>query len=217
VSRGGRRVGVALLVAVLAVVAAPVSGQVAAPTPDPFPGRTGRDTLLFLAGGALGLGIHESGHVLFGAVFDAHPGVKAISFGPIPFFAITHDSVSPAREYAISAAGFWMQYGASEWLLTSHPHLRDEPRPVAKGVLAFHVIASAVYGVAGLTGIGPVERDTLGMAQALRVNEGWVGAMLLTPAVLDAWRYARPAAVWPRWVSRAVKIGTVVLVVRAAR
>jgi hypothetical protein len=180
-------------------------------------GRSSHDTLRFLAGGALGLGIHESGHALFGLAFDAHPSVKGISFGHIPFFAITHDPVSPGREYAVATAGFWMQYIASEWLLTKRPDLRREPAPVAKGLLAFHVLASAVYGVAALTGVGPVERDTKSMAAALQVKEGWVGVMLLTPAALDTWRYAHPEAAWPRWASRAAKVGTVLLVFRATR
>ena len=176
-----------------------------------------RDAGLFLAGGALGLGIHESGHVLFGLVFDANPGVMGISFGPFPFFAITHDPVSPAREYAISSAGFWTQYAASEYLLTRRPDLRRSHAPVAKGVLAFHVLASTAYGLAALGRFGPVERDTLGMARAARVKEGWIGVLVLGPAALDTWRCFRPGARWAPWVSRALKIGSVLLVVRAGR
>jgi hypothetical protein len=174
------------------------------------------DTMLFLAGGALGLGIHESGHILMGLALDAHPGVKGISFGPIPFFAITHDPVPPGQEYAISAAGFWMQDLASEWVLTAHPGLREEHRPVSKGILAFHVLASAAYGAAALGHFGPAERDTRSMAQSLRVDESWVGVLVLAPAAMDTWRYFRPGAAWPRWISRAAKVGTVLLVIRAA-
>ena len=176
-----------------------------------------RDAGLFLAGGALGLGIHESGHVLFGFAFDASPGVMGISFGPFPFFAITHDPVSPAREYSISSAGFWTQYAASEYLLTRRPDLRRAHAPVAKGVLAFHVLASTAYGLAALGRFGPVERDTLGMARAARVKEGWIGVLVLGPAALDTWRYFRPGARWEPWVSRAVKIGSVLLMLRAAK
>jgi hypothetical protein len=139
-----------------------------------------------------------------------------VSFGPIPFFAITHDPVSPAREYAISAAGFWMQAASSEWILTRRPYLREEKAPIAKGVLAFHVAASAAYTFAALAGVGPDERDTLAMARALRCKEGWVGAMVIAPAALDVWRYRNPDATWARWASRAAKIGLVVAVVRAA-
>ena len=56
----------------------------------------------FFAGAALGLGLHESGHLVFDAAFGAHPGVRKVSAGFIPFFAITHQPVTPAKEFAIS-------------------------------------------------------------------------------------------------------------------
>jgi hypothetical protein len=170
----------------------------------------------FLGGAALGLGIHESGHVVASLAFDADPGIKGISFGPIPFFAITHDPVSPAREYTISAAGFWMQAASSEWILTRRPHLRDEKAPLAKGILAFHVAASAAYAFAALAGVGPDERDTLSMARSLRCKEAWVGPLVLAPAAFDMWRYQNPESKWARWTSRAAKIGLVAAVIRAA-
>jgi hypothetical protein len=170
----------------------------------------------FLGGAALGLAIHESGHVGMALIFDANPRLKGVSFGPIPFFAITHDPVSPAREYAISAAGFWMQAASSEWILTRRPRLRDEKAPVAKGILAFHVLASAAYAFAAVAGVGPDERDTLSMADALRWKEGWVGAMVIAPAALDVWRYRKPEAKWAAWASRAAKVGLVIAVARAA-
>jgi hypothetical protein len=171
----------------------------------------------FLVGGALGLGLHESGHVLTSLAFGADPDIKRVSFGFIPFFAITHDRDSPAREYTISSAGFWMQSISSEWLLTRRPRLSDEHAPLAKGVLAFDVLASVAYGFAGMAHVGPAERDTRSMAASLDVNEAWVGAIVVTPAVFDTWRYLRPDARWPRWASRAAKVGMVLLVVRAAR
>ena len=64
----------------------------------------------FLAGAALGLAMHEGGHLFFDAMFDADPRVIGSHFGPFPFFAITHrGDMSPRREFAISSAGFWMQ------------------------------------------------------------------------------------------------------------
>ena len=110
-----------------------------------------------------------------------------------------------------------MQYAASEWLLTTRPHLREAHSPVAKGTLAFHVLASTAYGLAALGTFGPPERDTLAMAEAARVKEGWIGVLVLGPAVLDTWRYLRPDAGWARWVSRGLKIGSALLVIRAAR
>jgi hypothetical protein len=175
------------------------------------------DVAQFLLGGAIGLGLHEAGHVVAGAAFGADPGIKGIRYGFIPFFAITHDPVSPAREYTISSAGFWVQSLTSEWLLTRRPNLREQHAPVAKGVLAFDVLASAVYGVAGMAHIGPPERDTRSMAVSLRVNEAWVGAAVMAPAIFDTWRYLRPDAKFPRWASRVSKATLVLLVIRAAQ
>ena len=127
------------------------------------------------------------------------------------------DILGPAREYTISSAGFWMQSITSEWLLTRRPDLREEHAPIAKGVLAFDVLASGVYGVAGLAHIGPPERDTRAMAVSLRVNEAWVGAAVMGPAIFDTWRYLRPDAKFPRWASRVSKITLVLLVIRAAQ
>ena len=203
--------------ALLVALAGPLAAQTDPPEPAAPPEKTtAGDVVQFLAGGALGLGLHESGHVLAAWAFDANPGIKGITYGFIPFFAITHDPVSPPKEYTISAAGFWMQAVTSEWLLSRRPNLRAEHAPVAKGVLAFHLIASATYGIGGLAHLGPPESDTRGMAGALRVNESWVGALVMAPAVLDTWRYMRPHAAFPRWASRAAKAGLVVLVIRAA-
>jgi hypothetical protein len=170
----------------------------------------------FLAGGALGLGLHEGGHLLMASVFGADPGIKRVSFGPLPFFAITHTEVTPAREYAIAAAGFWVQHASSEWLLTRRPGLRHQQAPLAKGLLAFNVLASAAYATAAFGTFGPYERDTRAMADALEVDEPWVGAMILAPAVLDTWRYLKPESRWAAWTSRVLKVGAVLIVIRAA-
>ena len=206
----------AAAVALMVVLARPLAAQSNTPADPPPHERTAGDVVQFLAGGALGLGLHESGHVIAGWAFDANPGIKGITYGFIPFFAITHDPVSPPKEYTISAAGFWMQAVTSEWLLTKRPNLRNEHAPVAKGVFAFHLIASATYGIGGLAHLGPPESDTHGMAGALRVNESWVGVLVMAPAVFDTWRYLRPQAVFPRWASRAAKVAMVLLVIRAA-
>ena len=169
----------------------------------------------FLAGAMVGLGAHEGGHLLFDGIFGADPGVKRVDFHGIPFFAITHRSdVSRRQEFVIASAGFWVQHATSEWILTRRPRLRDEPAPFSKGVLAFNVGASTVYSIAAFGKIGPPERDTRGMAVGARLDEGWIGAIVLAPAVLDAWRYLDPDARWAVWLSRAVKIGGVLLVFR---
>jgi hypothetical protein len=178
-------------------------------------GNDAVNTVKFLAGGALALAMHESGHLIFDAAFDAQPRIKRVQFGPFPFFAITHRSdMSPRREFTISSAGFWVQNGTSEALLTRHPDLRHEHAPVSKGVLAFNVLASIGYGTVALAKAGPFERDTRGMADAIRVDERAIGVIVMTPAVFDAIRYFKPEARWAVWASRVAKVGTVLLVVR---
>jgi hypothetical protein len=173
------------------------------------------DSVKFLAGGALGLVMHESGHLLFDAIFDASPTLEGVRFGPFPFFAITHRSdLSPRREFTISSAGFWVQDLSSEWLLTRRPSLRDEHAPVAKGVLAFNVLNSAGYAFVAFARAGPFERDTRGMAQSIGVDERAIGALVLAPAVFDTIRYFKPEARWAIWASRAAKVGSVLLVVK---
>src|SRR5678809_212302 len=60
------------------------------------------ETVKFLAGAAAGLLIHESGHLVLDVAFDAGPRFKGVRFGPLPFFAIAHDDVSPRRDAAIA-------------------------------------------------------------------------------------------------------------------
>ena len=158
---------------------------------------------------------HEGGHFAFDVIFDADPRFKRIDYHGIPFFALTHRSdMSPRREFTISSAGFWVQHATSEWILTRRPRLRDERARFAQGLLAFNVGASAAYSVAAFSRSGPAERDTRGMAASARLDEPWIGAIVLGPAVLDAWRYLHPDAKWARWTSRAVKVGSVLLVLR---
>lgn len=171
--------------------------------------------LKFIGGGAVGLAAHESGHLIFDGIFNAHPGVKKVSFHGVPFFAITHDpGLSPRREFIIDSAGFWVQEGTNEILLHRRPNLRREHAPIAKGVFAFNVLASVAYAGAAFARTGPVERDTRGMADALRWKEPYVGLLILLPAILDVVRYYQPEARWATWGSRAAKIGGVVLIAR---
>src|SRR5262249_18229360 len=90
-------------------------------SPDPAPSTDApvvAELARFLAGGAVALGAHETGHLAFDVFFDADPRVTHIQFGPFPFFAVTHrGDLSPRREFTISSAGFWVQEGTNEWLL----------------------------------------------------------------------------------------------------
>jgi hypothetical protein len=158
--------------------------------------------------------------VLLSAAFGAHPTVDRIHYGGIPFFAIGHDAVSRRKEFVISSAGLWMQGASAEWVLTRHPHLRDERAPALKGLFAFHLVTSAVYATAAFGRLGPPQRDTLGIAESLGhdgVAEPVVGVLVLAPAALDAYRYLRPEATWARWASRGTKVLAVVLTVAAGR
>jgi hypothetical protein len=176
---------------------------------------TGKQAVLFLTGGGIGLGLHEAGHVIANLAFGEKPGLQKVDFHGIPFFAITHRSGLPAREeFVISSAGFWVQHATDEWLLTRRPQLKSEQAPLAKGVFAFNVIASVAYAGAAFAKTGPVERDTRGMAAASRIDERWIGALVLAPALLDGWRYYHPNAKWAAWSSRGVKIGMVFMVMR---
>ena len=140
---------VAVLIAGLLAPSA-LRAQDTAPSTPPKSTPRVEDALRFLGGGALGLALHESGHLVFDAAFDAQPRVAGVRFGPFPFFAITHDAnVSPRREFTISSAGFWEQGLSNEWLLTRH-RLRDEHAPVAKGILAFNVLNSSGYALVAL-------------------------------------------------------------------
>lgn len=225
----GRRDVTVRTLAVLASLLAwpsPLLAQACEPVPASTPearspsepqGLSAMAVAKFVAGGALGLGLHESGHLLMASVLDADPGLKKVSFGPIPFFAISHSDTTPGREYAISAAGFWLQHASSEWLLSRRPGLRHERAPLAKGLLAFNILASVAYATAAFGTFGPYERDTRAMADSSSMSEPWVGAMILGPAALDTWRYVKPESRWAAWTSRALKVGAVVMVVRAAR
>jgi hypothetical protein len=169
----------------------------------------------FLGGFGVGLAAHESGHVLFDVIFDADPRITRVEFHGIPFFAITHDpGLPPRQEFAISSAGFWVQHATNEWLLTRNPRLRSASSPFTKGVFAFNVGTSMAYSVAAFGRTGPAERDTRGMAESARIDEPWIGAVILAPALLDTWRYFDPDSKWPVWASRAAKVGAVLLIFR---
>jgi hypothetical protein len=186
------------------------------PTPDAtHSGHRATAAGAFLAGAGLALAAHEGGHLLFDGIFNAHPGIKKVSFHGLPFFAITHDpGLSPRREFIIDSAGFWVQEATNEVILTRRPGLRRERDPFVKCVFAFNVLASVAYAGAAFARTGPPERDTRGMADSLRWKEPAIGALILLPALLDAFRYYHPDARWATWGSRAAKAGSVVLILR---
>jgi hypothetical protein len=168
-----------------------------------------------ILGGAAGLGLHEGGHLIANWAFEEKVTVKKVDYKGIPFFALSHaPNLSPRREYVVSSAGFWAQYLYSEQILTHHPQLKNEQSPFRKGMLAFHVVTSLVYSGAAFGKTGPLERDTRGMASSRRIDERWIGAIVLAPALLDMYRYFNPDARWATWTSRGVKMGSVALVIK---
>jgi hypothetical protein len=215
------RAGAIALLSVLCAVTATAQDSAAAPPQqDEHPAA---DIVKFVGGGVLALALHESGHLIFDGIFDAQPRLEAIHFGPFPFFAVTHRTGMPPRqEFMISSAGFWMQESTDEWLLTRRwcrdtaggCSLRDDRSWLPKGMLAFNVLNSVGYAMVAFAKAGPSERDTRGMADSIGVDERTIGIVVLAPAVIDAYRYFRPDSRMAVWLSRGVKIGSVLLVLR---
>ncbi len=178
-------------------------------------GSRASSTIRFLAGAAAAFGAHEAGHLTSDVLFDADPRLKRVDFHGIPFFAITHRAdVTPRQRFVIASSGFWVQHAGSEIILSRRPNLRHERGAFRKGILAFNVLTSAAYAGAAFARTGPDERDTRGMAEGAGVDERWIGAMILAPAVLDTIRYLDPDAKGAVWASRAAKLGLVLLVLR---
>jgi len=164
----------------------------------------------FLGGALVGLAIHESGHYALERALGADPYVKRVDTAGIPFFAVSYrKEVTPRQEYAIASAGFWMQHAMAEAILAKYPNLWKEAPTAVKGAFAFHLVTSLIYAYAALAKSGPPERDTLGMAHGLGINERWVGVAVLLPAALDLYRSFHPNTPWATWSSRGVKIGFV--------
>jgi len=172
------------------------------------------ETVKFLSGGGVAFVEHEAAHVALDLIFEAHPYLKAIHFGGIPFFAVAHEPISPRREFVVSSGGFWTQEATSEWLLTRDPDFRRRHAPFEKGAFAFDLLTSAGYGVVAMFRAGPSERDTHGMAASVGVDERAIGALVLAPALLDGYRYFNPESRWAVWVSRAAKVASVALVLK---
>ena len=159
----------------------------------------------FLAGAASGFVVHEASHLALDIAFDAGPRVKSVSFGPLPFFAVTHRAgLPPRREAMISGAGFVSQHLTSELVFRHHPGA-DPLSAYSKGLLAFHVATSVAYAGAAFSKYGPYERDTRGIADATGSDERLIGALVLAPAAFDTWRYLRPRSRAAKWGSRLSK------------
>jgi hypothetical protein len=161
----------------------------------------------FFAGAFTGLIGHEGGHYIANAAVGSKPYLKSVNYGPIPFFTIEPQQRLSRRDHFITAsAGFNAQHIINEAVLTKHPRLIEEDEPFLKGLVTFNFWLTVGYAATAFAGTGPAERDTRGMADALGVNEPWVGAMILVPTALDTYRYKHPDAKWARTASRISKL-----------
>jgi hypothetical protein len=200
-------------VLILFCLANPVAAQGTTADPTQPSEHPTLDVVEFLTGAGTAFLTHEGGHLLFDVIFDAKPFATSVRFGPFAFVAVSHESVSPREEFVISSAGFWTQEATAEWLLTRRPDVRHEHAPFAKGALAFDVLTSIGYGTVAMFKAGPIQRDTRGMS-FIGVDERAIGAIVMAPAVLDAYRYFKPESRWAPWASRAIKLGSVLLVLK---
>ena len=164
-----------------------------------------------LLGIGLGLGIHEAGHLVANVAFQSDPYLKGVRGAGLPFFAVAHRrQLSARRKSIVSSAGLWAQFMIAETLLTRAPQLQSSQAPYRKGILAFHVGTSFLYGVTGLTGMGPPERDTRTIGNGSRSHEVAVGSIILAVGLLDSYRYYRDSPRWATWVSRSIKLAMLV-------
>src|SRR5215472_11475563 len=94
---------------ILFCLANPVAAQGTPADPTQPSEHPTLDVVEFLTGAGAAFLTHEGGHLLFDAIFDAKPFLTSVNFGPLAFFAVSHETVSPREEFVISSAGFWTQ------------------------------------------------------------------------------------------------------------
>ena len=74
------------------------------------------DAAKLIGGAAVGLALHESAHVVADLASGVAPGVKKVTFGPLPFFAITLlaglQTISPDlhEAAALDGANAWYRF-----------------------------------------------------------------------------------------------------------
>jgi hypothetical protein len=184
--------------------------------------RRSGDIAWFVAGGAAGFVLHESAHALVAEAYGFSPRLESRS-KPIPFLIVRYDLTGvrqssgelayidrdgnpipngAQKHFVIASAGIDMQNIASEWILTTHPHIREERRPFLKGMLTFNILTSIGYA---LVGRKDRDGDVRGMSEALGVRDEVIGVMLFVPAALDLYRYYYPGSVWAPWAARGAK------------
>ncbi len=181
------------------------------------------DYAWFVAGGLSGFVIHDAAHAVVAESLGLRPRLE-IRHRPIPFIIVKYNFIAvedasgevayysdrdgnpipngAQKNFVIASAGINSQNIASEWILSAHPNLREESRPYLKGMLAFDLLTSFGYV---LVGRKDPDGDIRGMSEALKVNDGIIGGIVLLPAVLDLYRYYHPDSAWAPWVDRGAK------------
>ena len=163
----------------------------------------------FLAGGAVGLAAHESGHLLLHGVLRRRSGLRQ---GRVPRHPVLRDHpqrICRRARSSRSSAGFWVQQATNEWLLTPRPHLRDERAPFAKGVFAFNVLASVALCRRGVRAHRTDRARHARHGDVVANRRAVDRRVSCSPASSIRWRYFHPDARWAVWASRAVKVGGV--------
>ena len=184
-------------------------------TPSPG-GPWAGDPARFFTGAFIGFLGHEAGHVVTNTAMNTDPHLMSVNYGPIPFFTIEPGRPLNRHEHYITAsAGFNATNLLDEWLLTAHPRLSQEDKPLLKGIASFDFWVNVGYAATAFAGTGPDQRDTKGMADALGWPEWEVGAMILVPTGLDTYRYKHPDAKWATTLSRIAKAYMILLAVQA--
>ena len=166
------------------------------------------DWLQLAAGAAAGFVGHELGHVTTDVITGHHPTFVRTHTGPFPFFAIQPccGVLSRSSEYAIASAGFIVGDVSSELIFHLVPNIRTRHAPFLKGILLFDTVLAVGYAVTGFLearwpDIGPAQSDINSMARALGVPPWQVGLYLMTPALIDVYRYFVPGSPVAPWVS----------------
>lgn len=180
-------------------------------TLEPKPSFPWEKVSPFLGGVVAGLAIHETGHMGAGAILGKDPYFTRTNSGVTPFFTVAYGKAptNDRQAFTLAAAGFWMQHAMAEAILAKYPKVWRDAPPAVQGAFVFHLLTSLIYTYGALAKSGAPERDTLGMARSLNVDERWMGVAILLPAALDLYRSFHPEARWATWSSRGVKVGFV--------
>jgi hypothetical protein len=171
--------------------------------------RQFKDWAWFFLGAASGFVAHEMGHMATDAMFGKRVDFVPVHLGPFPFFAIQPCcNLTRQQQYAVASAGFMVQYVNTELILWVSPRIRSQRHAFLKGVLALDIGLSIGYAISSFlpANIAPSQSDTGTMARALGVPQWQVGLMILTPALVDIYRYLVPTSVWAPWVGVQTKL-----------